>query len=582
MTERAPPSCAHAARVYDARPMDVLDSPRWNLTVLLALIALFAVNALAEYKPYSFLHGDGAFYATTNRSILDGTLDQHAHQPASWYEKHLGWNEDLDAGWSNVALGRHGEFYPKHALPLPILATPLFFLFGYDGLLAFNVLAMVLALWLAWRLAVRWVEPNVATVTVLAMACVPLFQRGAYSYSNDVLYGALCLGAIERFFAGGYGWSGLLFGIALWCKATNIVLALPFGAWLLLRKQWRAALWMAGMAALPLAIWLVLNTFMFGGPFITAYNRILVRTGGHAVILDITDKFARPVLEGVRSVLFDQAQGLVPMLSLLLLGVVGLVPLAPRAPLLVAAMVASIPAFLWLHARYDYTYARFFTPWAALLIVPMACLFEHVLALLAAIGGRLRRWLGGLGRLRGALAIAAALLLLFGTAAFVHRDPHRWSAAHHIAEAKVLRGPAERAVPCDFFNPRELRWECAQLEGDAWQHWGRSLADDACRFSDHSQGWLWLHPNPSEEKTITFAHLPPGPIVVRYGLDSDSHYGDLHFDVRDAQGKVIRAEQLHDFGVVHEFVLPSMASVTLAVPRQTYDWRHFCVDLHID
>ena len=565
--------------------MEALHSPRWNLFILLALASVFAQGVIGEYKPYLFLHGDGAFYATTNRALLDGHLDQHAHQPASWYEVNLGWNQELDAGWSNVALGARGEFYPKHPLPLPILATPLFWLFSFDGLLLFNVLASVLTLWLAWRIAARYTDPRLAAFFAIFAATVPLFARGAYAYSNDVLYGALIVGAIERYLAAGYGWSGLFFGIALWCKPTNIVIALPFGAMLLVRRQWRAAFWMAGMALVPLVLWFALNTYMFGGPFTTSYNRILVRTGGQSVVLDLTEKFTRPIGIGIQSILFDEFQGLLPMASLLLVGLLGLIPLAPRAPLLVATLVVSIPAFLWLHARYDYTYARFFTPWAALLIVPLTSLCQSLLTFLLNAWRLKVLWMRHVGWLRTALVIAGLLAVVVGLRTWTHRDPHRWSAAYHIEQAKVVRDPGRNAMPCDYFNPRYLRWECAQIEPDTWQHWGRAFGDHLCRFPQESKGWLWLHPNPGHEKSLTFAKLPQGPIMVRYGLGQDSHFAGVKFQLRGDGGKVLRDVEVQDIGTVHELTLAPAErgqALGIAVPAQAFDWRHLCVDVSID
>jgi len=564
--------------------MNALHSPRWNLFVLLALCAVFAQSVSAEYKPNLYLHGDGAFYATTNRALLDGHLDQHAHQPASWFEQRLGWNDEMDAGWSNVSLGIRGEFYPKHPLPLPVLATPFFYFFGFDGLLLFNVLASVLCLWLAWRIAARYCDPRLAALLAIVAATVPLFARGAYAYSNDVLYGALCVAAIERYLAAGYGWSGLFFGIALWCKPTNVVLALPFGAWLLVRRQWRAALWMAGMALIPLAIWFALNTYMFGGPFTTSYNRILVRSGGQSVLLDLTEKFSRPLGPGIRSLFLDEFQGLVPMAAPLLLGLLGLVPLAPRAPLLATALVLSIPAFLWLHARYDYTYARFFTPWAALLIVPLTSLCEWLLRLGLNVGELCVKWLRHIGRLRTALVLLALVAALIGIRSLWQREPQRWSAAWHIEHAKVTRDPGRNAIACDYFNPRYLRWECAQLEPDPWQHWGRAFGDHTCRFAEPSKTWLWLHPNPGHEKAIAF-QVPQGQRVLRYGLGQDSRFAGVKFQLRGAGGRVLRDLDVPDIGAVHEVRLApdeGGSKLEIAVPAQAYDWRHLCVDLRVE
>ncbi|HAN31367.1 MAG TPA: hypothetical protein DCQ06_07200, partial [Myxococcales bacterium] len=134
---------------------DVKSSPRHcNWIVPAVLLFGLGSSVLLDYESNTFLHGDGSFYATMNRSLLDGTLQQRDYQPVSWYEDKLGWNHHMDPGWSNVSLGGDGKtWYPKHPTLMPIVATVFFVPLGYAGLLLFNLLALVIGLTGAYRLS---------------------------------------------------------------------------------------------------------------------------------------------------------------------------------------------------------------------------------------------------------------------------------------------------------------------------------------------------------------------------------------------------------------------------------------------
>lgn len=552
---------------------------RWNLLVIFGLCLMFAAVVVKEYQPYSFLHGDGAFYAKTNRSLLDGTLEQRDYQPVSWYERQLGWNRNIDPGWSNVSLGVDGQYYPKHAIVLPIIATPAFALFGWDGLLLVNVLLLVAALWSAFRIASRYVAPEVAAAVVFGLAAMPVFTRSAYSYSNDVLYAALVAGSIERWLAGRMGWSGLLLGLSIWAKATNAVFALPMGAALLWQKRWRDLGVLVGVSAIPVGMYLLLNTVMFGGPLVTSYHRILVTREGVAVVHSHGDNFSRAYKTGLGELWKDRFEGLNVNASLALLGLPGLWPLLRLAPALAVVLTLSMAGYLLIYAPFEYTYARFFLPWAVLLAVPLALSIERLMAFGARFSGLVER----LGRRLGERGVVAAVLLVallcVGVGLAVRHMPRRWVAADHLTEAQVTRGEGASAVPCDYFNPRHARWECAILEPEVWHRWG-TPAGRECQFDGTSQGWLWLHPNPRTSKRIRF-DVPAGPLRLRYGLTRESRHGDALLRVFSGDS-LLRELKTTRVGQVETLEITAQEhgqSLTLEVPKQPHDWRQICVNL---
>ncbi len=545
--------------------------------VALALGGVFALSTLSQYEAFTFLHGDSSFYATVNRSLLDGHLEQHQHQPMSWYDQDLGWNRELDAGWSNIALGRDHQYYPKHPLLLPLLGTPWYALFGNNGLLLMNILMFVGALTLAFRIGVRVVRPEAIAVTVVLLAMSPIFTRVAYSYSNDILYTVLAIWGIERFLAGDFSLSGLGFGLSIVSKPTTALLAIPFVVWLLYKHQVKPLLRMATWGAPPIIAWLLMNWWMFGTPWTTAYNRILVRHNGQPSTFDIASKFHRPWPQGWREIWGAPYEGLWENCSLAFAGLLGVPWLARRAPLLTVTLLLSMAGFFYFYIPFEYTYARFFLPWATLLAVPLAIFLERIVAGAMAVSA----WLEKKHQALPLIALLA-LVLAIGLGRFLSQgDGHRWHASQAIAQAKVEENPGPQAIPCDYFNPAQQKWECATRDPEAWQRWGLALQDQ-CKMPDGSAGWLWLHPHPNAAKRITFSELPSGRLTLRYGLAPSARQTGLELRVQDGQAPV-QTLQVKDIGQIHELQLPQHAAkFSIELPRQSNDWRHFCVDLYVD
>lgn len=559
---------------------------RWNLLVWLGLCAIFAMLTFEQYEPNTFLHGDGNFYATMNRSLLEGTLDQRRFQPMSWYEKPMGWNRDLDAAWSNISLGSNGTYYPKHPILLPILSTPLFWLLGMNGLLLFNVLAMVTALWFAFAIASRFAAPPIAGITTMVLALSPLFTKQAYAYSNDVMYAALVVGAVHQWLGARFGSSGLLFGMAIFAKVSNGVFAIPLGVTLLLQRRWRPALQMAAFAALPISINLLANWRMFGHPLTTAYHRILLTREGQPALFNITEKFHRPFWDGLHSIWSDGDQGLSKQCPSVFAGVAGLPFLLRVAPAFAWMLLGSSLGFIWIYARFDYTYARFFLPSACLLIVPTAVFLDRAWKLVAVARDPIAAAAFTFGRYKSVAALLVIVILGLFAVHYSHRPLAKWTAVAAVEHAAVERGDGPNAQPCDYFNPRYMKWECASADNDTWLRWGRAIGEQ-CQFDgddlyDKGQ-WLWLHPNPGVNKRITFSSLPRGEVELRYALSRNSHFANVALRLRSGD-KLLREIKVEDIGHIHRVRVPAGergATLTLEVPQQIFDWRQLCVDLRI-
>lgn len=572
---------------------------RVGLLVLLGAALIASYHAWQQYRPYSFLHGDGSFYAIINRALSEGRLDQERFHPMSWYRERLRWNDDLDPGWSDLALGADGRtLWPKHPILLPLLHAPLFHAFGLNGLLVGSVAMTSLSIWLAYRIATRVASAPAAACAALAFASTPLLLHNTYSYSNDTLYTVLALGAIDATQRSRGLLAGALWGLAMVSKPTVALLAAPFAAQLVALRRWKVLARMALGAAVPLGALAVMNTVMFGGPLVSGYNRIVVRHGGVPATFDIREKFGRAIAVGLRAIVADPQQGVGISAPWSLLSLPGLIPLArsPRGRAFAAAFAVSLVATALFYARFEFTYARFFTPWVVLAVVPAAALVDALVAwsvrlraretlppwlrallgdprwfplaagvatvfgaarsapqfgpdvaagavaavlfraeLWALLGMALSRAASWLTRRRlAALAgVAAALLaVLPGVVARATRRPERWIAAEALRDARVRIVPAEGAA---------VPCDYFNPARQKWEcaDWERGEGSswgralgDECALANAPGDWLRLSPNPGVAREIAWEHLPPGDLRVRYGVASASQHADVTASLR--------------------------------------------------
>ena len=211
------PSPPHSPKLAGGRPALAFTS--LDLGVIFVLILIVGLSVYKVWVPQSHLHGDGAAYALNAQAFLEtGGFRVEGYHARSWYEADLGWNRNLDSDFSNVALDRQGGWRPKHPILLPIVASPFLAAFGPLGLLAFNVMGLVLCLFGGYRLARRLLPqagPAPPLLGLLALAPWPVFMGEANGFSNDVFYSALVVWGVERTVAGKISVGGLLLGLGV-------------------------------------------------------------------------------------------------------------------------------------------------------------------------------------------------------------------------------------------------------------------------------------------------------------------------------------------------------------------------------
>jgi hypothetical protein len=313
----------------------------------------------------SFLIGDCPYYRATLISLLeDHDLDVRNNLTAERYSMS-----------SNVARGRNGATYPKHPILLAIAALPFYVVAGDPGLLAFNLAqlcALVLLMWLGAR---RYAPDGIAFALLLWFAFGTMLRAAAYNFAPDVLSTLLVAGGVVALLDGRSLAGGILLGLSLWAKWTNGVFLPVAAATLAARRDWRALLGFGGAAAVPVLGLLGLNWHMFGSPFVTPYDRVLVLEGVHLVPEPSHRTFfTLPFWSGLWTQLTDRHMGLIAAAPPVLLAVPGLVVIARRdwteALLIGGACVAQLAMF----AKYEQWHVGSYGPRFLLSVVALSAL----------------------------------------------------------------------------------------------------------------------------------------------------------------------------------------------------------------
>lgn len=437
----------------------------------LVLALLIASTCIRAYRPYTFIFRDGSFYAQTNRSIARAfTLRQEEFQPRSWYDGTLPWYRNVDVAWSNVSVGHDGAWYPKHSFLMPLTSTPFYILFGVDGLLLFNALAMFFALFMGYLLASRLTTPVPAIVATLVLCSSPLVPYLAYAYSHDVFYTALIISGLLALFHRHLFLAGLLLGLGFAAKPTNILVIAPLSL-ALLGVNLKGFLKTAAGAAFPVGGQAIFNFVVYGSPFTTSYHRVLAVVDGQQVVASIV-LFDVPLMEGLRRFFTPSAEGeLWQMAPLGLLSYAGILALGRRLPRLALALLLSLIAFFVAFAKYRYGGARFFLPWFVLGFIPGSALLDNIGQLLRSAWTRLKPFF-----LRRAFVVAVAAL--FAMAVVVAWLFQRQEPSHSLLGSLERLKVYSDNIICDYFNMTHQKWECSGIDRNGRQMTGLALPGD--------------------------------------------------------------------------------------------------------
>jgi hypothetical protein len=538
-----PPDLEGAPRA--ARP----PAPSFGRLVVLVAAILLAGTAWAKYKPYTWLDGDGRFYLNITKGLVrSGSLDQRGLHPASWYERPMGWNRNLGIAWSNISLGKDGTYFPKHSYVMPALMAPLYLALREPGSLLYNNLAILATVWLMFLLAREVASERAAAAATLAIFAGSLFLPSSYHFLADFTHAGFALAALLIGWRGRWGLAGLALGMSIWARPVNVAI-LP-AATLLLTLRWPGrgpALRFAAGLAVPLALFAAFNTAMFGAPWVTAYQRVLVMKNNQRALGDHADLYTMPLLEGLARVFAKPGDGLVrgyPVVGVALLGLPILLwkhrRLGAVAALAMAGNVLST-------AKFDVYHSRYYVLFVALAVMPLACLAD--LALCARAADAPPFW--SRRRAFGAAGVVVLALVLTGV---VTRWPRRPAEARgptlseRVEELVVKRGD----TPCDFWNGQHAAYECVGAESrDAGNLTGLvpSQARTAPGFA--AARALWAVPGPrSRPLELRFPRTTPGAGGFALTVAATNECAGLPFEVDAELGGARESIRLEKRGQV--------------------------------
>lgn len=543
----------------------------FGLAVILGIIAV-----RQHWVPNKWLFGDGSFYMNVSRGLIENfSLRQESLHPHSWYDRDLAWNRNVDAAWSNIAVGRNGEWWPKHPILMPILAAPFIWAFGPIGSLVFHFLFYSVIGVLAFRIASRIASRPAALAAACAFVATPWVYERAWGFNNDVFYSVLILAAIDTALGDRPVLSGALLGIGVFAKATNVLYGPALLLIFVLRKDFRAALRFMVAAAIPATVYLGLNWYMYGSPFKTGYDTILVRVNGEiATHSHATDFHWNQLSSGLKKVLLGKENflGRFPLLFPALLGLLVLAVRRWREAIVLGWCIAVPIVF---HAPYTWYRLEFNLPQCAMAVAPLAALLPPFGAPSAEpeAGPRRIRW--------DRIGLVLAVLVLLGGGLVRRMLPERGGYFYQqLPNASVLLGD----IPCDYYNNQTERWECSHYDRNDWHMTGRALTPELT-FEGKRESMLLLHPHPSgRERKLVYEQVPmTGELLLRYGLE-DRSKSDAHVDlVVQIDGQVVHEEQVTGRGL-KELRLDTSAfagkeaTVALSARSPSADWTIFTID----
>jgi hypothetical protein len=447
-------------------------------------------------------------------------------------------------------VGKDGTWYPKHGFLMPVLAIPFYLAFGPVGTLLFNVLCGALTALLAAELASRYTARWLASLIGIGMAGAPAIVRQAYGFNNDVFYTVLVLATAIALVDRRYGWAGLWGGFSFLAKITNVLFLIPFGLWVLAARDRRAVVRFVGFASIGIGIAALANWVMFGAPWVTPYQRVLIVHNGADEIQSHFRLFSRDFGVGFEA-LWMQLRRTLPAYLLAFLGCGALAWRKRFVEAVVFALALLLPLLFF--AKYSWYREEFLDPAYALCAAPLGALAGLFFRPREEPAIAPRTWKLGLGAAFAALAI---LSLARGAFALADRTVTLAKLIPDSAVTHVFLGD----IPCDYFNNQVGRWECSGFDrGQEWSFTGQTL-DRFPRFGGVAKAPIDLDPNPSgQTRRLIFEPTWKKQLVFGFGLADGASRIPVDLTVK-----------LGDQVVLHEVVSePGWQERTLETPVGT-------------
>lgn len=299
-----------------------------------------------------YLFGDSGVYAAAADSLLhDRDLDllNQVYRDKPTLADALPELEGARGGEFGLAAG--GYLTIKQSPVLSAAALPFYAAFGLPGFLVFNLVVLNLLLVGTARLAGG--TPAARVVVLVGYLTTPL-RHFAFNFSPDLFLCALLVGSVLAARGDRPAWAGVLAGLAVSTKlyVAAFALPIPLVVWTAAEgRRWVALAKFAGGGFVGLAPGLAFNTWLFGAPWVTGYERQLLVTNGHVGVATHTSRFTVPPLDGLWNLMLYPRLGLIPTAPLWLLW-------PPSAVLLLTRRYAPDTGRAWVVASVAVTLAN--------------------------------------------------------------------------------------------------------------------------------------------------------------------------------------------------------------------------------
>lgn len=278
--------------------------------------AIAVISASVQYYRFgaTYLPGDSFYYAGTAESLLrDGDF-------ALANQLGVTTRDDLRAHEGFFAVSPDGRVVPKHSVLLPIISIPFVALLGTIGFLVVNG---IVAVALVTGVAFLGGNDGPARIAALILFITSSWLGYCFNYSPDLFLSLLIVWSYAAAKHRRWLLSGLLAGLAVWAKVYAALIVLPLGL-LILPAGRRAILLAASGALFGVLPMLILNTMLYGGPFVTGYDRDARVTAEGFTLTEHYSRFHQPFVRGLIRVLFDWPTGMIRTAPLWFLWPIGL------------------------------------------------------------------------------------------------------------------------------------------------------------------------------------------------------------------------------------------------------------------
>ncbi len=359
-----------------------LKSPRVTIILMLSLLYLVKIVVFDETSPNRFWNkGDAIFYHFIGTSLIeDGDFDLSNNRRGLPLEE------------GHFALSKYGYPTAKQSPLMTIVSLPLRLIFGPVGTLWFNLICSLGIVLILYELLTRWVTSFSALVGCLLVGVASVLFRYAFNFSPDVFSCLLLLGLLLSTLKQKWIFVGVLAGLAVSAKIGNIIVVIPVLGYalsqLFLKKEFLKNMKTYSQIAISFFFailpFLVYNNYLFGSPFTTGYQAILIMNEQGAAILSHTNDFNLPFVKGLVSLLFNKHNGLVTDNWLVVsLGLIGMFFYSDKNRKEMVLLLTIVIVQVVFYAFYDHQLAsrlgnRFLLVSISLMAVPTSFLIEKI------------------------------------------------------------------------------------------------------------------------------------------------------------------------------------------------------------